>query len=81
MKNWWGGILLCPEIASAFVLLIEITFLAGMLAAQLRPQLFLFFCVTVCCDVTMQKPAQLLVTGKMSCRILENICAFLHSSF
>ena len=81
MKNWWDGILLCSEIASAFVILIEITFLAGMLAAQLRPQLILFSCVTVCCDVTMQKPAQLLVTVKMSCRILENICAFLHSSF
>lgn len=59
MKNWWGGILLCSETASAFVVLIEITFLAEMLAAQLRPQLFLFFCVTVCCDVAMQKPAQL----------------------
>lgn len=66
VKNWWGRVLLCSEIASAFVLLTEITFLAGMLAAQLRPQLFLYFCVTVCYDVTMGKPAQLLVTVRMS---------------
>lgn len=66
VKNWWGRILLFSEIASAFVLLIEITFLAGMLAAQLRPQPFLYFCITVCCDVTVGKLAQLLVTVRMS---------------
>lgn len=76
VKNWWGRILLCSETASTFVLLTEITLLAGMLAAQLRPQLFLCFCITVCCDVAMGKPAQLLVTVRMSWRILENICAF-----
>lgn len=39
-----------------------------MLAAQVRPQLFLFFCITVCSDVTMQKPAQLLVTVQIVLR-------------
>lgn len=37
-----------------------------MLAAQLRSQFFLFFCFAIYCDVTMQKPVQLLATVKMS---------------
>lgn len=81
MKNWWGGILLCSEIALHLWSLLKNHFWLECWQRSSGPSSSFSFALMS----TVMLPSKGLPScwwqGKMSCRILENICAFLHSNF